>query len=115
MTIEEVKKIGKIWEKRFNLISWKIKYSIKPLNDAYGTCIWDNINQTAKIVINSRHNDKPHTEPLESTIIHELLHIVIKGHVKYDEQTVREENVVVLLEDIIYKGYNSKRKNVSKL
>ena len=81
MQIAQLRGRARYWQDRLNLKEWKIKVRWgKPeeMADCVGCTWWQAEENIGEISI-LRSDSTP-----EATLVHELLHIVLQGHIAYD-------------------------------
>ena len=77
MTIKLLRERCAYWQKRFQLLDWNIYLqwgSAREMKDLCGTCSWSVEDGIAVIKLNRTMPNQ------EETVIHELIHIVLQGH-----------------------------------
>ncbi len=81
MTLPQLKLRLAYWKTRLNLPEWKIALgwgTVKDMEGDLGRCAW-NVEELEAIVKLNRRDPQQ-----ETTLVHELLHIVIQGHADYE-------------------------------
>jgi hypothetical protein len=79
--LNQLKRLGRYWQKRLGLSHWTIHFSFDELEGCVGNCDWDAHTQEATLKIHPGLAIPRYTDGgVEATLIHELLHIVWQGH-----------------------------------
>jgi hypothetical protein len=93
-TIHEVRRATRKWQEILCLRDWRffVKWGkVKDLArvEAVGLCVWTAEERAAEIVLARRQTD------LESTLVHEMLHVVLEGHKNYSGRyDVHQERII---------------------
>jgi Zn-dependent peptidase ImmA (M78 family) len=91
MTLSQLKKLTSSWQKKLRLLDWDIAVRWMSREEengefahANGYCIWSEQHKSAKIVISRNSEDIDHT------VVHELLHVLLDGHLPIAKAHVRD-------------------------
>lgn len=101
MTIAEVRSAAAYWAERLRLNDWEITVQFAPTetmdsHESDGLAMWSAEHRTAVILLRRKQDD------LEQTIVHELLHVALQGHVPQtasDTYDVAEERSINAIAD----------------
>lgn len=112
MTLANLRRLTKLWQKRLKLQDWKIvarfTSSIASENAA-GMADWHPDNRTAQVDILPPHLI---TDDIEETLVHELLHVLYEGHTWYTEdlRSVHQERAHNQTAAALVHAYSRKKK-----
>jgi Zn-dependent peptidase ImmA (M78 family) len=91
MTLPNLRDRAVYWRDRLNLREWAITVRWMVAKDGkenVGHCTWNTERLTAEIAMKRREPDQ------ESTLVHELLHLVMQGHGNYEVYDVHTERAI---------------------
>lgn len=106
-----VRQLVKTWAERLRLKDWEIEITLtKPFDDGqrelFGLVTWDCDRRWAHITLDKTQDPVE----MESTIIHELLHVVWTGHLrKSGGYSVHEERSIEAITEALYNGYHRRK------
>jgi Zn-dependent peptidase ImmA (M78 family) len=87
MKLAEVRAYGKLWQSRLKLLDWDVQYrwmtkaESLEMSDCNGFCQWSEQHRSAVIAISKD------SESIPRTVIHELGHLRIEGHLPCSGET----------------------------
>jgi hypothetical protein len=109
VTAPELTRLCRLWQRRLRLMDWRVTVAIVPaadLNGSYGDGNLDGYEMTAAIRIADN-------APVESTLIHELLHLRLLPWGVDD--TDERQTAMNLLADSFLQAYPRRKRDVSLL
>ena len=114
MTLFELRRLCRLWQKRLRLENWAIAISFgtpAEMKDNLGSAGYDPRDLAADILIMPGATDaRYHDGGIEQTVIHELLHLVLHGDTEYAGEDVRQERSINVIADALYWAYRGKRR-----
>lgn len=89
---QRVQRLLKLWQKRLELTEWKIELKLLPeaADDCWGQIEWFADSREATMQITRDLGPWQ----LETTVVHELLHILLQGHRDYEGYDVNDERAI---------------------
>lgn len=85
MRINQLRSLCDYWVNRLNLKEWyiSVRWATKEESKVHqGGCKWNTEELKAAVYIS--HNGNANVE-VEETLVHELLHVVLDGHIDFDD------------------------------
>lgn len=104
-------RLVKLWQKRLALRDWEIDLEVVAENDSpdsWGEIVWFADSREAQMKISRGLGPWQH----ESTVVHELLHLLLQGHQNdYGGYDVHEERAINTLAALLVASYRGRAKD----
>ncbi len=114
MTLFELRRLTRLWQRRLRLENWTIAVSFgdaEQMAGNLGTTGYDPRDLAADIMLLQGADDTRYADGgIEQTVIHELLHLVLHGDVEYAGEDVRQERSINVIADALYHAHRGRKR-----
>ncbi len=104
---QRTERLIRLWQKRLSLRDWTIEVQVcteVDADDSWGEATWYPDSREATIRISRGLGPWQH----EATVVHELLHLMLQGHMDYEGYDIHEERAINTLASVLTAAYRGR-------